>query len=431
MINGRTSYQAMLLALHGAFALGLLVGYHTRICTFAVWFLTNSLQSRNTLVLHGGDVYTRIVLFWALWMPLGSFFSIDSMLQARRAHKSVYGASEMSYEEKRNQYVVADASTFSIAFQLSIMYIISTVHKNGKEWVSDGTATFYALQLDYFRMPLGEFLLTLHPHLLPYFTFSVWMWERYGSAFFFVPWHIGPLRSFACLGFIILHIGFGSCLRLATFFWYPKLISSPFLVNLLRYLTPLIIRICITAVMPLFPFWFWEECVLRSVRTAQSTNLSLFCIRPAKYGGGKQKVREVAFYEFFAWIAHTFFLLAETKLICCSDHMDLTKRLQKEKQERAAAEGDIEGGVALLSDPPSCCNENTRLLVLDHNGQVHQVRSYDDGTIMLMNILTWIHYLTFPTGCFCCACSVSGLSFDEALCSISGHVPKMDEKKKP
>ncbi len=229
MINGRVSFQALLFVVHGALALGLLVGYHTRLCTAAVWFLTTSLQCRNTLVLQGGDVYTRIVLFWAIWMPLGSFFSIDSMLQAQedsRRRRRMRGPimesssiSQMSYEEKKEKYIVADASTFSMAFQLSIMYIISTVHKSGKEWVSDGTATFYALQLDYFRMPLGDLLLLLHPHILPYMTFSVWMWERYGPALLFVPWHIGPLRSIGCLGFIVLHIGFASCLRLATFFW--------------------------------------------------------------------------------------------------------------------------------------------------------------------------------------------------------------------
>jgi hypothetical protein len=38
-------------------------------------------------------------------------------------------------------------------------------------------ATYFALQLDYFRMPMADLMLaTLHPHLLPYFTFAVYYW---------------------------------------------------------------------------------------------------------------------------------------------------------------------------------------------------------------------------------------------------------------
>ena len=36
-----------------------------------------SLQARNPVVLHNGDVYARMMLFFAMFLPLGDQFSLD------------------------------------------------------------------------------------------------------------------------------------------------------------------------------------------------------------------------------------------------------------------------------------------------------------------------------------------------------------------
>ena len=41
------------------------------------WFMTTSLQTRNYFVGHSGDTYLRLMLFWAIFMPLGEHFSLD------------------------------------------------------------------------------------------------------------------------------------------------------------------------------------------------------------------------------------------------------------------------------------------------------------------------------------------------------------------
>jgi hypothetical protein len=70
--------MALAFALHLAAAAAMLVGWHARKAALAVWVMTTSLQVRNILVLHSGDVLLRVSLFWALFLPLGDVFSIDA-----------------------------------------------------------------------------------------------------------------------------------------------------------------------------------------------------------------------------------------------------------------------------------------------------------------------------------------------------------------
>jgi hypothetical protein len=56
----------------------MLVGYYTKTASFLTWILTLSLHNRNYLVLHGGDVLQRVILFYALFLPLGDCYSIDN-----------------------------------------------------------------------------------------------------------------------------------------------------------------------------------------------------------------------------------------------------------------------------------------------------------------------------------------------------------------
>ncbi len=64
LINGTWEMQAILFVLAGAFAVALLVGYKTPLATIVSWILLASLDSRNLVVLDGGDTMLRVLLFW-------------------------------------------------------------------------------------------------------------------------------------------------------------------------------------------------------------------------------------------------------------------------------------------------------------------------------------------------------------------------------
>jgi hypothetical protein len=131
-------------------------------------------------------------------------------------------------------------------------------------------ATYFALQLDYFRMPMADLMLaTLHPHLLPYFTFAVYYWyttleslslsllvprvpsvsdrariarEWLGSFCMVFPYKTGFMRFFGVVGYMFMHLGFGLCMRLATFFWAAE-----------------------AALCVLLPAWFWDKFLFKYV----------------------------------------------------------------------------------------------------------------------------------------------------------------------
>ncbi|MFM7793559.1 MAG: hypothetical protein ACKO90_37590, partial [Microcystis panniformis] len=72
--------QSILFIVAIAIALLLLIGYHTRLATIAIWVLIVSLHHRNPLLLFAADDVIRAVLFWAMFLPLGACYSVESAL---------------------------------------------------------------------------------------------------------------------------------------------------------------------------------------------------------------------------------------------------------------------------------------------------------------------------------------------------------------
>jgi hypothetical protein len=93
MWGGSWWAMAIMFAIHLVAAMAMLVGWHSRTAAFSVWLLTTSLQCRNILVLHSGDVLLRLSLFWALFLPLGDVFSLDAAFKKRHGTSRAYASS--------------------------------------------------------------------------------------------------------------------------------------------------------------------------------------------------------------------------------------------------------------------------------------------------------------------------------------------------
>lgn len=122
MLGGGAGSQALLFVIAGIAALGLLVGYRTRTMAVISWVLLASLQARNPWVTNAGDGLLRVMLFWAMFIPLGRRWSIDAL---RRPDLS-----------ERPLLSVAAAA---IMIQLAIMYVLTAVSKWNPVW-HDGEA---------------------------------------------------------------------------------------------------------------------------------------------------------------------------------------------------------------------------------------------------------------------------------------------------
>ena len=201
ILHGSTTFEGMMFLLAGVCALCLMVGYRTRLFTFACWFLTVSLQARNPLLLHGGDDLFRLLLFWGMFVPLGGRWSVDRL---------------KSNDTAQVPDKITSWGTAGLMLQVCFLYFFTGLLKSHPSWRSDGTAVYLALSIDQFTTPLGMLLLKQHD-LLEIMTFGTLGLELAGP-FIALFSCINPLlRSLVVFAFIGFHIGLGSCLELGIF----------------------------------------------------------------------------------------------------------------------------------------------------------------------------------------------------------------------
>jgi hypothetical protein len=125
LLSGEAWFQSLLFTIAVLFVLMLLVGYRTRLVTILSWILLVSIQVRNPMIIQGGDQLMRIATFWAMFLPLGARYSIDSV---RRP----------IFQDSSNYY-----STASLVYvmQIVFVYVFSALFKmNSSEWMVDGSA---------------------------------------------------------------------------------------------------------------------------------------------------------------------------------------------------------------------------------------------------------------------------------------------------
>ena len=131
---------AALFVLQALIALQLLVGYKTRIAVILTFIGVISLDHHNPFVTSYADVLFRLLLFWAIFLPLGERWSIDAVHRKRLTRKQVVS--------------VASAG---ILLQIVYMYFRNWYHKSGNELWTGGEATPLIMGLDDTTFLLGEF----------------------------------------------------------------------------------------------------------------------------------------------------------------------------------------------------------------------------------------------------------------------------------
>jgi len=141
-LSGEAWLQVLLFVLAGLCAIGLLVGYRTKLVTLLSVVFLVSLHARNPFVLHGGDTLLRRLLFLGLFLPLDSRWSVDAI---RRG------------DQGRPDSV---AGLASLALLLQVVFVYSTnalIKLRGDVWPS-GLAIRYVFELDRYTTPLGDVL---------------------------------------------------------------------------------------------------------------------------------------------------------------------------------------------------------------------------------------------------------------------------------
>lgn len=218
-INGTWEFQLLLFSVAALLAIALLLGYQTRLATVCSWILLLSLQTRNPLVLQRGDVILRLLLFWSLFLPLGSCWSIDQKL-----NKNIRPANQ-----------IVSVATLSLLLQICFVYWFTYLLKTDDIWKIDGTAIWYALSIEQYTTPFGLYLLQF-PELLKISTFSTMYLEAFGPFLAFIPFWTGPLRLLTVIIFLFFHLSLALAMQLGAFSY-----------------------ICSVAWLVFIPGWFWDR----------------------------------------------------------------------------------------------------------------------------------------------------------------------------
>ena len=200
LLSGQWQFQALLFALALAAAIGLLIGWRTRLMAAISWVLLVSLQDRNPLLLQGGDVLLRCLLFWALFLPLGAVASVDRW-RSRAAPPP---------------RAIASDATMALLLQVCVVYVCTGLEKTSPVWTSDRTAIQYALELGPFQTAVGAALLHA-PGALKVLTAACLLLERYGPLLVLLPLCGGWFRLGVVMLFMCFHLGLAVAMRLGPF----------------------------------------------------------------------------------------------------------------------------------------------------------------------------------------------------------------------
>ena len=202
LLSGQPFVQQLLFIFALFFALLLLIGYRTRLATVASWLMVISLHNLNPALIFAGDDTLRAILFWAMFLPLGASYSIDSALNT---------------SSKPLPKQVISGATVGFILQLCYIYMFSAWFKHQSPiWSEEGSAVYYALSFDQYATKFGQFLLSLKP-LLPTINFGALWFEWLGALLLFIPWKNYFFRGVAIVAFISLHISFGLSFTIGIF----------------------------------------------------------------------------------------------------------------------------------------------------------------------------------------------------------------------
>ncbi len=149
--SGEPWWQIILFVLAACFAICLMVGYRSRLMAGLSLILLASLQNRNGLLMQGGDLLLVVMCFWSLFLPIGARYSIDSAL--RPEHQDDPNSSTASDPLNQRYFSIA---TIAITLQVLYLYFFTALLKTGDAWTTRFDAAYYAVSLQHFATPIGE-----------------------------------------------------------------------------------------------------------------------------------------------------------------------------------------------------------------------------------------------------------------------------------
>jgi hypothetical protein len=182
-----------------AAAVGLTLGWRTRVMSVLLYLGMLTLYHRNTSANGGPDAVPFLLSFYMMFCPSGAAFSLDARREARKRGTVA-------------EPLIVPWGMRLLQLQICLIYFQSSVIKcQGGLWLN-GTTVHYVLFNREFGMFNLEWLaqyplvinLMTHGALLTEFSLAFWLWFR-------------PTRPWAILAGIMLHVGIRPILNVPGF----------------------------------------------------------------------------------------------------------------------------------------------------------------------------------------------------------------------
>lgn len=213
---------------HVAFALMTLchfffwIGWHTRLFSVLSWIIVTSIDNRLVLVENGGYVVVNLLVGWAMFMPTGQRFSVDSLLRSfRERHEKTaadLNATQSSFSWKTKPYV--SLIGFVTILNIAVIYYFNVVNKSGAIW-RNGDTIHYVLHLDRMVTGIAVFFREHVPlWLMRPLTWAVLITEAFILMLILAPQGRRITRPLAMVLMTGLHGSFGVMMRLGPFSWF-------------------------------------------------------------------------------------------------------------------------------------------------------------------------------------------------------------------
>jgi hypothetical protein len=202
--SGSAAYQTFLFALAALLAIALLVGWETRIAVIGSWLMLVSIHHRVPPILSGAENLQRLLLFWAMFLPLGATWSVDERL-ARRRGEGVKPHGEW----------ISSMATAAILVQMASIYLFSALFKSNPSWWS-GTAIAGSLRHAFFASPLGDYLLNF-PQLLTLLTWAALALEWAAAFLLFSPRRTATVRMWTLALLAAMHLSIAFLMEVGAF----------------------------------------------------------------------------------------------------------------------------------------------------------------------------------------------------------------------
>lgn len=257
LFNGTSLITGFLFLIAAGFAVCLILGFHTRFAAVMSWVFLISIQNRNHMVLQGGDVFFRMLAFWAMFLPMGRLFSID--LKQGRVKAPIHP-----------EYF--SIGTMGMMIQIAVVYICSGLIKYAQPSWQEGNAMYFAFATDQYNTFISRFLLDF-PNFLEVLDYITLATESVLPLLLLLPIRGAKQRLLVCIIFCSFHIVVAGTLTVGLFsligftawlvlfpgvFWnlvekkYPKISINSLLSHHTELATPSVWKVAQTWIVEAF-----------------------------------------------------------------------------------------------------------------------------------------------------------------------------------